>query len=78
MKIQIEVTDLQHDGMSWSTNSCWANRYEIEVPDDASELSIVRRIKATAGIQGMRRDEWSGCEWSFRNGNVGASAWVVD
>jgi len=78
MKIAIEVTDLIHDGMGWTANCCWVNRYEIEVPDNASDLSIVRRIKAAAGIQGMRRDYWAGGEWCFRDGTVGAVAYVIN
>lgn len=78
MKIRIEVTDLNHDGESWSANCSWIHKYEIEVPDDASELSIVRRIKRAAGIQNMRRDHWAGSDWCWRYGLIGASAYVVD
>jgi len=77
MKIRIEVTDLWREEHGWSANCSWVKRYEIEVPDNASSLSIARRIKRAAGIQNMRPDGWAGNDWSWRDGCVGAWAEVV-
>ena len=78
MRIEACVTDLWGDGDGgYSANCCWCRRATIEVDDKASDLAVSRRIKAALGIQGMRTDDWSGSEWSWRDGLVGAYADVV-
>lgn len=77
MKFQCAVTDLWNGTCGWSANCSWVRRVEIEVPDDASDALISRRVKRALGIQGMRRDAWSGAEFSWRDGCIGAWAECV-
>ena len=46
----IEVTDL----FGGEANYCWVNRYAIRMPDDISDLALVRRIKSVTGYSGIR------------------------
>ena len=46
----IEVTDL----FGGEANYAWVRGYEIGVPDDISDLALVRRIKSVAGYSGIR------------------------
>lgn len=46
----IEVTDL----FGGQANYCWVDRYAIRMPDDISDLALVRRIKSVAGYSGIR------------------------
>ena len=46
----IEVTDL----FGGEANYCWVDRYAIRMPDDISDLALVRRIKSVAGYSGIR------------------------
>lgn len=48
MKIQIEHTDT----FGGEANYSWANRKEIELPDSASDLQIVRAAKREIGYSG--------------------------
>lgn len=80
MKIAITMTDLIYDGVGWSANGCWANRWEIELDEDTSDDLCSRAIRHRAGVTGdpaWRRDDWSGAEWSWRNGTIGLYAEVV-
>ena len=53
----IEVTDT----FGGEANYCWVDRYAIRMPDDISDLALVRRIKSVAGYSGIRgRTEISG------------------
>jgi hypothetical protein len=77
MQIEITVTDLQHDGEGWCANGCWGHRYTIEVKDDASNYAIARAVLRECGYTGARRDEWSGAEFSWRDGAVGIYAEAI-
>ena len=77
MKIRAELTDLWRDECGWSANYNWVRRVEIEVPADATDALISRRVKKALGITGMPADHWSGCSWSWRQDCVGAWAEVV-
>ena len=46
----IEVTDL----FGGEANYAWVYRYAIRMPDDISDLALVRRIKSVAGYSGIR------------------------
>jgi len=46
----IEVTDT----FGGEANYCWVNRYAIRMPDDISDLALVRRIKSVTGYSGIR------------------------
>ena len=53
----IEVTDT----FGGQANYSWVDRYAIRMPDDISDLALVRRIKSVAGYSGIRgRTEISG------------------
>ena len=53
----IEVTDL----FGGEANYAWVYRYAISMPDDISDLALVRRIKSVTGYSGIRgRTEISG------------------
>jgi hypothetical protein len=77
MKIRAEMTDLWADAGGWSGNYSWVRRVEIELPDNATDLQIARRVKKALGIQGMRQDHWAANEFCWREGCVGAWAEVV-
>ena len=46
----IEVTDT----FGGQANYSWVDRYAIRMPDDISDLALVRRIKSVAGYSGIR------------------------
>ena len=46
----IEVTDT----FGGEANYAWVDRYAIRMPDDISDLALVRRIKSVAGYSGIR------------------------
>ena len=46
----IEVTDT----FSGQANYSWVDRYAIRMPDDISDLALVRRIKSVTGYSGIR------------------------
>lgn len=53
----VEVTDT----FGGQANYSWVERSKLRVPDDISELALVRRIKSAAGYSGIRgRAEISG------------------
>ena len=73
--IHAECMDLWRDGYGgWSANCSWVRRRLIVVPQSASDKTIARRIKKALGIQGMPVDGWSGSDFSWRDGCVGAYA----
>ena len=78
MTIQAVLTDLQRDEGGWCANGCSVDRETIELPDDASDATIIRRIKSALGIQGWRRDSWAGADYCWRDGSMGAYADIVD
>ena len=49
MRIQVEHTDT----FGGEANYSWVNRVEFTVPDEASDLQIVRRAKAELGLTGV-------------------------
>ena len=46
----IEVTDT----FSGQANYSWVQRSKLRVPDDISDLALVRRIKSVTGYSGIR------------------------
>ena len=79
MKIRARVADLLHDGWGWSENASWARETIVEVPDDASDLAISRKVKASLGITGMRSDCWCSSDFGpWRDGSIGAYADIVE
>ena len=46
----IEVTDT----FGGQANYSWVRRGKLRVPDDISDLALVRRIKSVAGYSGIR------------------------
>jgi hypothetical protein len=50
MRFQAEYTDT----MGGEANYSWVRRAEFSLPDDASDLQIVRRAKAGLGLTGQR------------------------
>jgi hypothetical protein len=78
MKIRARVTDLCHDGFGWSENAAWAREVILELPDNATDATIRRRIKQELEIQGMKADCWCGEDWSWRYGCVGAYAMIEE
>ena len=46
----IEVTDT----FGGEANYAWVDRYAISMPDDISDLALVRRIKSVTGYSGIR------------------------
>lgn len=52
MKMQLEKTDTY----GGEANYCWVKRETFEIPEELSNLAIVRRAKAWAGWNGWRCD----------------------
>ena len=50
MQVQVEVTDT----FGGEANYSWVRRYEVEVPEGASNRSIVRKVKKEIGYTGVR------------------------
>jgi len=50
MKCNIEVTDT----FGGESNYSWVRRYTVEMPDESSNLAIMRRAKREAGYSGIR------------------------
>ena len=46
----VEVTDT----FGGQANYSWVQRSKLRVPDDISDLALVRRIKSAAGYSGIR------------------------
>lgn len=79
MKIRAKVADLWRDECGWSENASWARETIVEVPDDASDLAILRKVKASLGITGMRADHWCTSDYGpWRDGSIGAYADIVE
>lgn len=80
MKIRARVADLWRDGYGgWSENASWARETIVEVPDDATDLAISRKVKASLGIIGMRTDCWCASDFGpWRDGCIGAYADVLE
>ena len=79
MKIRARIADLLHDGWGWSENASWARETIVEVPDNASDLAISRKVKASLGITGMRLDHWCASDFGpWRDGCIGAYADIVE
>lgn len=56
MKYQYTLTDT----FGGEANYAWAKRGEIELPDDASDLALVRRVKKELEMEGVRcrKEKW--------------------
>ena len=47
--------DCEHtDTFGGEANYCWVNRETLELPDDISNLALVRRAKLALGLNGIR------------------------
>lgn len=48
------------DTFGGEVNYAWARRGEIELPEGASELALVRRVKKALGMEWVRcrKEEW--------------------
>ena len=63
MKIRTEYTDT----FGGEPNYVWVKRHEETVPDDLSDLAIVRRGKKLAGLNGVPGEIYQyGDSWVFR------------
>ena len=79
MKIRARVADLICYDYAYMENGSWAREIIAEVPDDASDLAISRKVKAALGITGMRKDYWCVSDFGpWRDGSIGAYADVVE
>lgn len=79
MKIRARVADLISYDYAWSENGSFAKEVIVEVPDDASDLAISRKVKASLGITGMRTDSWCFSDYGpWRDGCIGAYAYIVE
>ena len=79
MKIRARVADLICYDYAWSENGSFAKEVIIEVDDQASDITIARRVKDALGITGMRRDHWCCSDFGpWRDGCVGAYADIVE
>lgn len=79
MKIRARVADLICYDYAWSENGSFAKEVIIEVDDQASDITIARRVKDALGITGMRRDHWCSSDFGpWRDGCVGAYADIVE
>ena len=79
MKIRARVADLICYDYAWAENGSFAKEVIVEVPDDASDLAISRKIKASLGITGMRADCWCASDFGpWRDGCIGAYADVLE
>ena len=79
MKIRARVADLICYDYAWAENGSFAKEVIVEVPDDASDLAISRKVKASLGITGMRADCWCASDFGpWRDGCIGAYADVLE
>lgn len=78
MKWRIVVTDLQWDGYGWSVNGCWFRDATVEIPEEASDLTIARTLKRAGEIRGWRADSWCQDKFCWRDGALGAWAEEVE
>lgn len=77
IKVRARVADLISYDDCWCENGSWAKEIELEFEDGVSDLAMSRRIKKELGITGMRKDYWGGPDFSWRDGSVGAYAYVT-
>lgn len=78
MKIRARVADLICYDYAWSENGSFAKEVIVDVPDDASDLAISRKVKSALGITGMRADCWCASDFGpWRDGCIGAYADVL-
>jgi hypothetical protein len=49
-RIQYEMTDT----FGGEANYSWARRGEVEIPESASDLMLVRRVKKALGLEGVK------------------------
>lgn len=66
-KIEAIYTDATYDGIGWSANGCWSERYVIEIQEDTKDREIVRLGKAAAGLTNVRGTMTNfGDSWMFK------------
>lgn len=75
---KVEVTDLWRDDFGWSANCSWVKRYFVPINPNDSSAYIARKLKAVAGVTGMRADCWAGTEFCWRNGFIGVYAESIE
>lgn len=75
IRIRARITDLWADELGWSENASWSREVIVTVPASSSDLTIVRKIKAALGIQGMRKSDWCRSDFGpWRYQGIGAYA----
>lgn len=75
MKVIVTHTDLQHDGSGWCENGSYVVRKHITLPDNVSDVGAARRILASVGAVGYRRDDWCVSDFGpWRSGTMGVYA----
>ncbi len=78
MKIRARMSDLTNDGCGWSENASFCREVVFEIPDDASDIAVSRRIMREIGAVGMKRDDWCSSDFGpWRDGCIGLYADVV-
>lgn len=78
MKVEVTLIDLWPDFGGWSANGARVTREVIDIPDGSSDLSASRRILASVGAQGFKRDGWCDSDFgAWRSGCLGVYADVV-
>jgi hypothetical protein len=50
MKVKAEYTDT----FAGEANYSWVRRVELDVPDNLSDIGVVRRVKKALGLEGLR------------------------
>lgn len=61
--LDVEYTDT----FGGEANYSWVDRQTLELPDDLSDLAVMRRAKAAVGLSGVRgRSSCGGDMWEFR------------
>ena len=75
LTIRAELTDTYGGEANYS----WVRRRTLEMPDNASNLAIVRRAKRALGISGVRCrvDHYNGDTWEIRPYGWAAFAFIT-
>lgn len=72
--VRVVLCGLWHDGDGWSENQPYRSA-ELTMPADISDRAFARRVLASVGATGMRRDHWAGDD-CWRDGTIGVYAIV--
>jgi len=49
----IKIEAIHTDTFGGEPNFCWAHRVTVEIPENLSDLALVRRIKRELGLSGV-------------------------